>query len=524
MTGIPYHDTMNENNVKEVFKVKILKERIKNWITPRGLAVFLTIVYLLSLVPLLLIGWYNYPSADDYTIGNDCRQAWVSTHNLLKVLWAGIVRAAADWKEWMGYFTSNFLMAVPPSSFGERFYVLTVWIMLAMLSLSTVYLFKNIFVKVFRADPYVSHCVSMAVLLVTVQCMVGRVEAFYWYCGAVNYMFVHGMSLFFYGLLISAVYARGKKRTVKLAAAALFGFFTGGGNQLSALNVAVVLSVVIGFLFYKRKWKEYRVFIVPFSSFFLGFILNVAAPGNWVRAEGASGMNPVKAILVSFYYCLDYCFGEWLRWPILVLIIFLIPLFWHMAGRTSFRFEYPAVVLFFGYGIVSAMMTPSLFAVGNMEAARLQALTFTMFILVLTLCVGYVTGWARRRMEERAGTGRAAGLDHGRFSVQETWCIVNCILFVGFASALTVIPEPHFFSSSSAVADLANGNAQAYGNALKMRMEQYRGGEKEVVVEPLPCQPRLLYFSDIKEDPEDWENKGICRFYGLDSVRVREKE
>ena len=96
-------------------------------------------------------------------------------------------------------------------------------------------------------------------------------------------------------------------------------------------------------------------------------------------------------------------------------------------------------------------------------------------------------------------------------------------MFIGLAVVLTVIPDPHYFSFSSAVTDLANGNAKAYGDALEKRMEQYTGGEKNIVVDPLPCQPDLLYFSDIKKDPEDWENKGICRFYGLESVRIREK-
>lgn len=504
--------------------MKILGNKMKRWVTPRSLAVFLTFVYILSLVPLLWIGWYNYPSADDYTIGNNCRQAWVSNHNLFGAIWAGIVRSVEDWLEWMGYFTSNFLMAIPPSSFGERFYVLTVWIMLTMLSFSTIYLLKNIFVKVFNADKYVSHCVSMAVLLVTVQCMVGRVEAFYWYCGAVNYMFVHGMSLFFYGLLISAVYAKGKRKIADLVGAALLGFFTGGGNQLTALNVAVILLMAIGFISYKRKWKEYRGFAFPIGMFFLGFLLNVAAPGNWVRAGSANGMNPVKAVFVSFYYCLEYCLGEWLSWPVIVLAIILIPLFWHIAERTKFRFQYPVVVVLFGYCVVSAMMTPPLFAVGNIEAARLQALTFTMYILVLALCVGYVTGWARKKIEENTWTVKGVGTEREKFSVSEIWCIVSCVLFVGFASAITVIPDAHYFSFSSAMTDLVNGNAQAYGDALEKRMEQYHSGEKNIIVEPLPCQPELLYFSDIKENPEDWENKGICRFYGLESVKVQGKE
>lgn len=496
-------------------------ERLKKLITPRNLANFLTMVYGISLIPLLWVGWYNYPSADDFTIGNQCHQAWIATRNPFAALWAGAVRAVEDWLDWMGYFTSNFLMAVPLSSFAERLAVLTPWIMLGMLSFSTMYLLNMIFVKVFHADKYISRCVIMLMLFVTVQCMVGRVEAFYWYSGAVNYMFLHGMSLFFYGLLIAAVYDKGKKRIWDLVWASFLGFFVGGGNQMTALNVAIILLVVIGFLTYLKKWKQYQTLFIPIILFYIGFALNVAAPGNWVRAADAAGMNPIKAVAISFYYCLHYCMSEWSGWPAAVLVVALIPLFFHMTGKTEFSFGYPLVVVLFGYCVVSAMMTPPLFAVGNMEAKRLQALTFTMYILVLTLCVGYVTGWARKRWDAlQVDMVKKQKEEEGKLNISVIWCILGCILFFGFACILTVIPEPHYFTFSSALTDLGNGSAKAYGQAHRERIELYKSGEKNVVVDPLPAQPALLYFSDIKPDIEDWENRGVCRFYGLESVGV----
>ena len=129
-------------------KWKKAEIRVSGWIikiiTPKSMAVFTTVVYALSLIPLLWIAWYNYPSADDYSIGSDCHQIWAATGNVFAVLWQGVVRAVDDWLHWMGYFTSNFLMAVPPNVFGERFYVLTTWVMLAMLSFSTMYLFRSV--------------------------------------------------------------------------------------------------------------------------------------------------------------------------------------------------------------------------------------------------------------------------------------------------------------------------------------------------------------------------------------------
>lgn len=293
---------------------------------------------------------------------------------------------------------------------------------------------------------------------------------------------------------------------------------------MTALNVAIILLAVIGFLTYFKKWKEYKILITPIVFFYIGFLLNVAAPGNWVRAADATGMNPVKAVLVSFFYCLEYCLNEWSGWPVAVLIITLIPLFFHMAGETGFSFKYPLAVVLFGYCVVSAMMTPPLFAVGNMGASRLRALTFTMYILVLTLCVGYVTGWARKKWELSVDSMKKqmSAETENRFSISAIWCLVGCILFFGFAGMISIIPEPHYFTFSSALTDIGNGSAQAYVQALEERTELYKSGEKNIVVEPLPAQPVLLYFSDIKTDPEDWENKGVCRFYGLESVRVKE--
>lgn len=514
--------------LKDGKKEKSWSGKLTGWMTPKAVAVFLTVCYVISLIPLLWISWYNYPSADDYSIGSNCHQAWMATHNVFAVLWQGIVRSAEDWLHWMGYFTSNFLMAVPPSTFGERWYVLTAWIMLGMLSFSTIYLFHAIFVKLFKADRYVSLSAAILVLFASVQCMcpAGRVEAFYWYSGAANYIFVHSMSLFFYGLLVSAVSGQGKKRIWDVAAASFLGFFTGGGNQMTALNVAVVLLAAAGIIIWQKRGKEHKILWLPMGFFYLGFLLNVAAPGNWVRAEGANGMNPIKAVLVSFYECLDRMMGEWTIWPVVVVMIALVPLFWHMAKETEFGFPYPLLVVAFGFCLVSAMVTPPVFAVGNMEAGRLQALCFLMYVLVLALCVGYVTGWVRKKQESVLKEAGQIGntVKEGGFSLESRLCLLGCAVFLAFGSVLTIVPEPRYFTFSSAMADLLNGSAKEYGKALEERAELYRSSPEGVVeVEPLPSRPELLFFSDIKEDMRDWENEGLCRFYGLEGVAVKKQ-
>lgn len=493
---------------------------IQKQVTVKRMSVLLTVLYLGSLVPLLWIAWYNYPSADDYSIGSEAHQTWVATHSVLSVIWQGILRAAEDWLHWMGYFTSNYLMAVPPNAFGERWYVLTTWIMVGMLSASSFYLLQTIFCKVFHADKYAGRCVCMLLLLASVQCMCpeGRVEAFYWYAGAANYVLVHALSLFFYGLLISAAYDTGRRRTLKLAGASVLGFFVGGGNQMTALNVAIVLLAAIGGIVYRGAGKRVGRLFIPMGLFYFGFLLNVAAPGNWVRAADAAGMGAVKAVLVSFYTCLDLAVSEWTTWPVLVLLIVAIPFFWHMAEKTEFQFPNPLLVCFFGYCLVSAMMTPPFFAVGNIGAGRLQALTYLMYILVLTLCVGYGTGWARKKVEQQI----TLFSDVKRLPVVGSWCVFCCLVAFLAGSVLMVVPEPHYYTCTSAVADLVNGSAKTYGEEMQQRTKLYNSGSTGVIeVEPLSVHPTLLYFSDIQDEKNYWENLGLSRFYGLDGVVVK---
>lgn len=201
-----------------------------------------------------------------------------------------------------------------------------------------------IFTKVFHGNKFISHCISMFVLLVTMHCLTGAIE-------------------------------------------------------LSALDEAVIGRVL--------TWQ--------------------------------GGMNPIKAVIVSFYYSLDYCVNEWTGWPVFLLVIVLIPLFWRLFEKTVFTFRYPLMVVLFGYGFLSLMLVPSLITVGNVEAAGLQAIVFAVYILVLTLCEGYVIGYIRRWLSGQTPEKGLEAVDSQYFTINEIWCILGCILFFVVAWVLTAM-------------------------------------------------------------------------------------
>jgi len=528
---------------------RICPEGLQRMITPKTVAVFMTILYVGSLIPLFMIAKYNYPSADDYSIGETCRHAWTQTHSVFAVLWQAVVMAWEDFWHWMGYFSSIFMMSAHPGVFGEEFYTVTPYIMVGMISLGSMYLMHALFVKAMKIDKYVVHSITMFMLFVTVQRMVGANEALYWYCGAVNYTFMHGLSLFFYGAVISMFFETSrKKRIFDVTVACVCGFVVGAGNYMTSLNVAILMvsaMLVIGFFLLRAKkiaagklktesddrhvqseaaaktgitedLARLRMIrkrlLLPTGFFMVAFLLSCFAPGNSYRAEGATGMNPIKAVLISFYYALDYCLGEWSGWFTIILVVITAVLFYHGAGKTDFKFPCPLLVVGFSYCVLSAMITPPLFAVSNIEAGRLRALIYMMYILLLTLDACYVAGWLRKR---------AALVVDTCFSLNTCYVLIACAVFFFFASALCVIPEPEYYTCTSAVGDLLDGDARAYGEAHRARTEILNDSsvQGEIVFEKLPAEPKLLYFTDITPDASSWENKAMARYYGKESVR-----
>lgn len=527
-------------------RMKRSEENMRSFWTVKKISILLTVLYFASLIPMLVIAQYNYAGADDYSIGQTCHSAWIASHNVFAVIWQAVLMAAHDFLYWMGYFSAIFMMSIHPGVFGEHVYAATTWIMVGMLTFSTIYLLRALLVKALGMSRDLCRSVTMILLLITVQCTVGRNEAFYWYCGAVNYIFFYAVGLFYLGCLLSAVYdQKPGKRIYDLCMACLLGVFVGGGNYMTALTVAIVLVLAVFLLWRNGALGRWKILLIPMGFFFFGFLASCLAPGNSYRSEITQGMGALKAILISLYYFFDYCVSDWTTWAVAAGFLLMVPFIWKMVGDTDFSFPYPLLVFLLGYGLTSANVTPPLYAIGNIGAGRLQAIFFIQYILLMGLCLIYGLGWLRRYLEgkgyerSRAAETEAAETEVAetevsktevtetaenavRFSVPAYRGIVLLSLFIVFASALCIHVDPYYYTSSSAMTDLLNGSARAYGEAYEERTKILLDDTvKDVVFEKLPAEPELLFFSDLTDDKDSWENKAVAKYYGKDSVVVK---
>ncbi len=486
-----------------------------------------TCLYILCIIPLLWVAWYNYPSADDYSMGY--RAYWdykASGGNVFAAIWAALYMAWYDYMNWMGYYTSTFFLSLPPSVFDERLYFLGAYILIGALSLSTIYLFRVIFVRLLGRDKHLTNCITMLTLLITVVCLPRggtRVEAFYWYCGAANYILMYSFGLFYIGLLLSAVVDEKRgKRIFHIVMACITAILVGGGNYMSSLCAAVFTLMFIVWVFYRKKNK---VFLMPAVVNLVAFALSCLAPGNNVRGSDVQGFGFVKTIFISIYYVLDLCINEWTTWAVLLLLVMCMPFMWKMTKGCKLTFKYPLPVLFFGYMFTAANVAPPLFSLANIESGRLRALFYIQYILLLVLCLFYVLGWIRTVVTgNKSGSEHAESQNIGYISgASAKMLCVSAILFA-VLSIITVIPDMDFFSTTCAIEDIASGEAAYYRQQNMERRElMLDDSVTDVVVESYKYEPDMIFLVDITTDPEFWTNNSMRRYYGKNSVVRTEK-
>lgn len=531
----------------------------------RRLSHLLIVIYVLSLIPVLVIGKYDYPSADDFSMGLGTRLVYEATGSLLAVAGKILSETARYYRTWIGYFTSCLFTTVSPATFGEAWYALTPAVILLALHVGVAVFFYALMEKAFGMNRYVRRCMTVLALFLMVQRMPEgslRVEAFYWYSGAGNYTLTFSAGLLYLAFYVLSVCGvRNKNRSLFLVLACIMGFLAGGGNYLSALSFAVV-SVLFAIYLVKMKTRQGENSrmgrlcaigrLLPAAFYLCGFAVSCLSPGNRIRGGEAEGYGALKSILLSLYYTLSYPLNQWMNWAVLLILALAGVIFWmgfsesggsgasagasgaaasekpEEKGRgaaasetgsgaqaVQLRFEAPFPAAVLAYGIVSCVVTPALYAQGNMDAGRIQSTFWLHAVLVLLLLEWYLVGGLYRRFSKEQNVSAASCLRNGAGGF-----VRAILLFFLVFSLLAVKGNPDFYTGTSAVSELLDGSAAQYGRENEARLRILNNPrEQDAVLPRYTVQPNLLYFEDVSEDPGDWINQKMSEYYGKNSIR-----
>lgn len=500
--------------------IQLLKKNgavfMKRKMTEKRIAGFLVIVFILALAPVLIIGKYNYPCADDFGFSAYSHIAWEETHSIVQVVIGALTTVKERWFSWQGTFSSIFVMALQPAVFGEAWYRLVPWIMIGSISFSTLFFLYVILKKTMGVRTPVYLGISMIYLIFALECMVDKTQGFFWFNGAAHYIIPHSMAVVLAGLVISLLQSK-RHIAFKLVPACLAAFFVGGGNYVTGLTTAILFAFSIFAVIYAKKKKFLKLLILPFVFFLAAFLLNVCAPGNAVRQDEVIYRPGVmKSIILSFYYCVEYITETWFDWTYIIFILVLFPFLWEVVKSVGNKFNYPFPVLvpIGSFCLLSAMFTPSLYAMGIAGGGRIFNIIFLVYLFLIILNIYYLLGWIYRRC--RLGYNKESCIESRDIKLY-LFVLLSMTIFIGGMYSKV---DPDYFTSSSAVKSLLTGEAAAYGAETQKRTLQLQNNRgKSIQLKIFKTKPYLLYYSDIGIDADDWKNISMERYYQIEEIK-----
>ncbi|MDE6846249.1 MAG: hypothetical protein K2J99_10860, partial [Lachnospiraceae bacterium] len=448
----------NKTMFKIAWKVsgwgKKLTDRIE-CIPMKRLALYAGILFVLSLIPLLWLGRYNVMCVDDYDYGRRVHDVWMETGSLgqsVKMAWQ---QNMGFYQDWQGTYISCFLMALCPMNFNYTAGYVVPVLMIGMFAVSTFVLGRHILHRWLGTDKAGGSFVMFVLLFMFYQVLEAPFEGIYWYNGATHYVLMQSMWFFMLTAISMSLWSQKKLgEAVWCAVAAVLAVIVGGGNLVTGLQAEIMMAMLVFYAVVTNRRKIIAA-AIPFLTGSVGFLFNILAPGNTQRSEldMDTGYSAVMSILLSFYNTVVYMI-KWTPAFVVIIWMLLLPVLWKIVKKSGRTFEHPVWVTLGAYCVLSAMFTPTLFAVGMVGLSRVDNIIQMVYYLCLVMVTAYWLGYFSHRKDQlSAGALLGSFLEETKGRMTAVCGLIVLIMWVCTADKNT-------YTSISALRSVVNGEAQ----------------------------------------------------------------
>lgn len=550
-------------------------------LTTKNIFYIILICFLLSVIPVYVIGMYAHPSVDDYYYGTDTVQVWNETHSIASVVKCSFDEMINTYNIWQGNFSAIFLMRLQPGIFGEQYYFIAPLILLSAYIGFSIFFFYTALKKIFKADGYLAATIGICLTFVSMQLCATPSDSFYWYNGAIYYTFFYSLMLLLFGLLIRLRAARPAVTVILTIISAALAFLIGGSNYTTALFMCIILALTAGAAIYFVMLKKNKIirpyhvaaYIVVALAAMAGLFISMAAPGNALRQDSV-GRNTgiVKTFIYTFAFG-GYSIAKVLNAPCLIFFVSMVPVFYRIAKQSGFTYRYPLLVTVFTFGLYCSMGTPVFYAQGLRMPYRMMNIIFFAAYTLIAFNLIYILGWIGNRYgkystekysyngasEDDISYGNIAHEniyeDTSKIKTEKKHISIddivnnfyekiktsrkNAILALAISLCAFIIAciggievgETEYKSgdagfsnlplSAAATLSLINGDAKTYDAELTTRDEYIRntGADEQFIIVPaLSKCPTPIFHSDITNDPGDWHNAHLAMYYQKECI------
>lgn len=483
-------------------------------------------VFLLSLIPLYLISLYDFQSADDFFYLGQTLPVWEQTGSIIAVLQTAVQQTIQRYFEWQGNFSFIFLTFLQPASFGEQYYGLTAVITLTTLILCELYFLKVVLRSYMKASGSTYWIVSLLLLFLTIQYMYEPVEGLYWHPGAISYTFFYALGLWMNGLILQmAQHTNLRRRLICFIPALVLAPIVGGSNYSTALVSAMLLFLLVIYLFVKKQRQNAAFSLIVFVLVTAALLVSIMAPGNALRQQTVGEASVIKGFITSIVYAV-YSMANATTVPVLLVWLFIAPLIYRLAKSSKQDFSHPLWAIVLLFGLYAALGMPCFYALGFAIPERNINLIYFSYYPVVLCAMYYLMGWFSHKFAGKESSLPIITLYEKRFGTVFT---VFCLIFALSCGGQMVVGKgedgglaiDRMPAGLSAAYSMLTGEAQEYHAQMLEYAEICRSApDEDVVLPPLTAEPWVLAYLDITEDPTDWKNTAMAEYYGNASVRL----
>ena len=476
----------------------------------------IVVISILLLLPLLRIGFYNHPTADDYGYSATTYHVYNETHSIPLTIKEAFDNSIKMTSSWQGLYTAAFVQSLQPAILGVKYYAFTSIISIAAIWIPVFIFSYYVLCARLKWDKLQTFSLASIICTVMTQFLPSAVEGLYWFNGAMNYTLFWGMTV----MLMTIYFSFSQNRNIvvfciKVIIAAVLAFLISGGNYVPALGALLVEIVLLVIFIIMRDRKS--VIGAGFGLLFgiAGFYISISSPGVAVRQGLYEGLSPISAIFEAIKRGTEIVSGYW-NGTTLFFIILSLPLLYRLATTVKdskvMNFSYPAIVVFVGHMLLCALLTPPLFAMGYEGEGRLLNVVYLYSIIVLFFDVFYIIGYILACID-KAGLSVDISKVCNKSGYKGLMKSITCIVIIVIFGCCMLNSWAY-----TATVSIVSGEAKAYEGEMYFRHNLLMEADEEVVLPVIRTKPEMLYHGDIADGPDTWPNTDLENYYGVDRV------
>lgn len=500
-----------------------MKQKLKSFWLNSNLwtAILCVAALLLIVVPMLYISKYVWPSSDDYEFSIFAKEVFEAGKGIFEICRQAFGVVAEKYVNWQGTYSAIFLMALQPGIWGDQFYGIGAVVVMLSLLIGLYALSYVLMVKHGKTKKSIWLIVTSLVTFAWFLRLMYTEEAFYWWNGASYYMGFFSWAMILVAAELSFYtdwqnYSKVRKSFFYIISALVCLFLGGGSYPAALLLVLTSLGVFVSSIVNKKK----SVYIIGSISFFslLGLLINALAPGNANHMDnGGIEVSAIEAIFISIRDGLIYI-RSWTNISVIMLFVFLLPFIWQLVKQCPLKFKYPILATILSGGLYLSEYAPISYAFGGFAPGRMINIYYLNFYLLLLFNVCYWVGWICRRLDTKKPE-LFDKIEKLQQKWQSAYVLVVGVLFL-MSVAKVGITNTNLYK---VYVELYNGSYEMVDEFYEDRIAYFEAHQGEdVVVDKVPYESAITYFSDLFADKEHRVNIAMARYYGLKSITLRE--